>query len=423
MSSGGSDNQVCPPSWADDRFMQEVLRKGENDPTIILKDVHFKKKNTNEEGFASEMFFFSLNFTREKRDHKIDDPRTAIESRSILLKNLPVGGKHQDYVCVSSSFPREMTMYSSIFPRLYKLLEKASGGTYQPFSPKFYVCQEQPVRALVLEDMSTEGYKLHPFHGFDLDHCKLILKKLAHFHGASAVLYEQDPTSMDTYSECLFTEDDLAREHWSEMFSGMARALAAAMRTWPEFDKGDADRLDRFADTLIDNLEKILKRDEKDFNVLNHGDLWVKNILFKYESGTGKPLDLRIIDFQNAHFSSPNVDLQYFLAVSPNDEVRFNHRALVIEEYHKELCWVLEHLGYSKKVPTLAELNDELDRKSWHGLFAAVTDLQILLSENFEFDSMRQDELQAKKEETHFSQSYRRIMHRLLPMYKEKGVL
>ncbi|XP_063221347.1 uncharacterized protein LOC134530453 [Bacillus rossius redtenbacheri] len=422
MNSGESGNQPCLPSWADNKFMQDVLRKGESDSTITLKDVHFRKRNATDEGFASEMFFFSLSFTRGTTDES-NDSRRAIESRPLLLKSLPVGGKHQEYVCISSSFPREITMYNSIFPRVYKLLEQAHGGTYKPFSPKFYFSQKLPVQALVLEDLSTEGYKLHPFRGFDLTHCKLILKKLAHFHGASAVLHERDPSSMDTYSECLFTEDDLARDHWSGMFSGMARTLAAAVRTWPEFDKEDADRLDRFADTLIDNLEKILKRDENGFNVLNHGDLWVKNVLFKYDDVTGDIADLRIIDFQNSHFSSPNVDLQYFLAVSPDDDARFNHRATMIEEYHKELCWVLERLGYRKKVPSLAELNDELDKKVWHGLFAAVTDLQILLSENFEFDSMRQEESETKKEGPHLSQRYRNLMHRLLPMYREKGVL
>lgn len=50
----------------------------------------------------------------------------------------------------------------------------------------------EPRPAILLEDLTTEGFKMHPRqHGLDLDHCLFTIQTLAHFHATSAALHEK----------------------------------------------------------------------------------------------------------------------------------------------------------------------------------------------------------------------------------------
>nr|CAD7413311.1 unnamed protein product [Timema cristinae] len=176
----------------------------------------------------------------------------------------------------------------------------------------------------------------------------------------------------------------------------------------------------RFADNLMENLERVLKRDDEGFNVLNHGDLWVNNLMFRYDDATGDVREVRFLDFQNVQFTSPAIDLQYFLVVSPDADVRAHHCDRLLEEYQEELSLLLTALGYPRRIPSLSDLKEEIERKAFHGLFAAVTDLAILLSEDgFEYDST----LQGGGNSVFSSRKYRDVMYKLLPIFEEKGVI
>lgn len=70
-------------------------------------------------------------------------------------------------------------------------------------------------------------------------------------------------------------------------------SLIGAVSKWPGFEKY-AEKLKKHQAKLFEKSTSIGIMNEDDFNVLNHGDMWLNNILFRYEQ-SGRPVDLRFV--------------------------------------------------------------------------------------------------------------------------------
>ena len=104
------------------------------------------------------------------------------------------------------------------------------------------------------------------------------------------------------------------------------------------------------------------------FQILNHGDPWLNNIMFKSDADK-KSIDVKLIDFQMSFWASPAADLLYFLITSVADDVKVEHFDNFIEFYHSELSSGLKKLEYKEHIPTLAELHIDLLDKGFFGEF------------------------------------------------------
>lgn len=98
------------------------------------------------------------------------------------------------------------------------------------------------------------------------------------------------------------------------------------------------------------------------FIVLNHGDSWCNNILFKNNS-EGNLTSMRYIDYQMSFWGSPATDLGYFIISSVSDDVKIEQFDNLLLHYHEELTKALKVLNYEKRIPTLAELQIDMIEK------------------------------------------------------------
>lgn len=92
-------------------------------------------------------------------------------------------------------YAKEIDFYENIVPKLNTILREFDPDI---FPQTLYTCKTTPV--LVLEDLSVEGYSMPSIRpGIDVETTQGILRKLASFHAASAVLHQQQPNIFENF--------------------------------------------------------------------------------------------------------------------------------------------------------------------------------------------------------------------------------
>ena len=192
-------------------------------------------------------------------------------------------------------FERESGAYMKILPAVYRLLDYKSPGEFKPFTAKcLYNHSGSPASSLVLEDLKEEGFRLADRKvGLDMQHCMLVMKAIAQQHAASAVLHFKDPEIFKPFSESYYCERQ--RKPLDLILQSNVKTLAKEVEKWPLFNDRFASTLHRVADKFLDFLIKFVERDDDDFNVFIHGDLWTNNVMFRYSDDTDEVMDVRYI--------------------------------------------------------------------------------------------------------------------------------
>jgi hypothetical protein len=189
----------------------------------------------------------------------------------------------------NKEFVTEMQMYTLTMANMQRLLTQA--GDNDELAPRMLYASKTPALVLVFEDLTIRNFKM-PEKFLDFEGTKLVLQKLAKWHATSFQLgHEED--GIKNYSS-FDPINASARSYYANAFFVMSKMVAQ----WPGDNELLAEKLKRFGETFGQTVGKQfgLLYDSKDnaggFNVLNHGDLVIKNIMVKLEENTVKELML-----------------------------------------------------------------------------------------------------------------------------------
>lgn len=150
---------------------------------------------------------------------------------------------------------------------------------------RHYYSTTQPEQTIILEDLCAAGYQLKCRQlGLDFDHAALVMAKLAEYHALTMVMAEREPeTIVDRYPFGLLHMDAINSEPFKLLFGTQLLKLAALVGDCEGFG-GITTKLYRYHEHFTERVLKAVYPLRGNHNVLNHGDLWVNNIFFKYDA-------------------------------------------------------------------------------------------------------------------------------------------
>ena len=253
-----------------------------------------------------------------------------------------------------------------------------------------------------------------------------ILKGLAKFHAASVAVYDKNPNSMDDYAETIYTQKNF--DAIMKFIPPSFNALANFVEKWSGFEKY-GDKLRQIIPAICDRIVDIVKPVPDSLSVLTHGDFWVNHMMFHYCPETGKPDQVRFVDFQLTRYTTPVLDLQYFIYSSANEQVRSEHTEHLLQVYYTELRDTLKTLGCDHHTYTIEQMMKEYEDRSLFGLITACTVLTVVLFDPADAFSLGNvvedgDNLNSNSlEKTYSGSRYKEAFQKLLPQFERKGLL
>lgn len=223
----------------------------------------------------------------------VGDQMANAETLHLMCKMAPASKACRDSFQSALLFKREIDLYTRVLPAFVTFQREKGLSDADSFLafPKVYATHandEHEHYALIMEDMRSQKFVLWPRHvPMPLDHEKIVLNTLAKLHGVSMALKDQCPSIFDAFKGLHDVADtQIERGNFGNVIEA---ALEQATNVLENDDhknimrkcKMDYRRIlnERFAADAIDR-----------FGVINHGDCWINNHLFRYATDVSKQI-------------------------------------------------------------------------------------------------------------------------------------
>ena len=177
------------PKWLNGDFIALHLKNYFQDQKIQIVQIDVRSATKKGENFASWLHRVNVHFVRESANDEIN--------LNIIVKSIPMDSAILTELLNYNVYKLEIEFYNQIAPKINAALEQLN-ETKQLIANSYGVCLTNDV--LLLEDLATKSYCISSVHqGFNFDETKIVLKKLASFHAANAVLQQNQPKIFENF--------------------------------------------------------------------------------------------------------------------------------------------------------------------------------------------------------------------------------
>lgn len=346
------------PEWLTENYVQEALRIYHKDPSLHLYSMHAQPAMGKGENFGGIL-------TRVKTKYHLSRSQQWLEKKLIVKISYESDPIASAIMAPYDIFNREMSIYEEVLPKLTELLREIDDSD-EMFSTAIHIDRRRQL--LIFDDLSERGFIMaNRLHGLDMTHAKLILQKLAKMHATSAVLNERGSGHLEKFDRGFFNR---YTDNYSTYFVGSLLICAEfILKNMPAL-AFYGDKLKRLAPYYMEIGKHCFMPTPGQVNVLAHGDVWINNVMFKYDPKTGEPVDVRIIDFQYSFRGSPTLDLHHLFNTSLQEPLRLYKQDILFQYYHDIFSDMLYRLNYSSlPVPSLNHFHQQVEQKRFFGNF------------------------------------------------------
>ncbi|XP_053609643.1 uncharacterized protein LOC128674776 [Plodia interpunctella] len=313
--------------------LEDVLTKKEVD--IIINKLNFGQEwrlvSSDVRQAMDGIAGFLADHLRVTLHVESDDCRESIK---LFLKRLPVNNQPKaEFISRSNYFKRE-----ELGCRLLDEIRVPNDPL--PWSPQPLVYNES---LIVMSDLSPLGYSVLPqLDTVDLPHAIATASAIARFHAATANyetkkrLINPTWTFSKVYPEVCEepTYTDTPFVHCgAKLIYNFITIFSKKYENIPNLDS----RIDKLFVEACDSVQEY----GDTLNTLIHKDLWMNNIMFRYEKGV--PVNAILIDYQLMRYAPPAFDLMIFVYLITTRRFREKYEKRILLHYFSEFIGNLEY--------------------------------------------------------------------------------
>ncbi|KAF5285452.1 hypothetical protein FQR65_LT02292 [Abscondita terminalis] len=307
--------------------------------------------------------------------------------RSFIIKSAPSNEMFRKYALVVDLFNREIFMYNTVLYEFEKFQKETKiTDPFQSYPMYYGCCLVNMNEAVFLNDVTEQEYELYNRRRYlDYNHTVLVLEEYAKLHAISFAMRLQKNEVFiklaDKVQDHYFTklEDSILNLNWKHIQN-------ALIFIDPNAQNGLYEKLKN----LVNVIKNLLKKRESNnsYSVIRHGDCWISNYLFKYESSEQHrtPSNVCILDWQASHYGSPALDLSHFIFTCTDKELRDEYYESFIEKYYQTFAnFLMKMRGNPRNQFPFEILQEHLKTYSVFGLYMALQCLLISSSNGGNF--------------------------------------
>lgn len=310
----------------------------ENCFRIISKKLNsdqFEIINFEEEAFATRNGFLG-----EHSSLKIHiQTENRHEKYTFFVKSLPKSEGQRNFAVEVGGSYKESSFFC-------KYLEKLKNLQIDLLSQKLPTCYLANEELIVLEDLNRLGYVTKSARScLKNSEIKCALTTISKLHASGLIFEEKQKKSLVDEFGDIFQETFYSGKESSDMaFESCKSGIRAVIDMTHRNEMGISKELfTQLALHGIDEQKKFAKPSGIYRNTICHGDLWIKNFLFLYQSEAIK--NCILVDFQTYRYAPPAQDVMAFIHLVSDKKSRDLHFEEWLNFYFEELRANLKNFG------------------------------------------------------------------------------
>lgn len=268
------------PSWLNGEYFEEILRKSRKNTSISVQNVKVGPCGAANDGFLSTLLCAYVTYVVNSKEICENFVLKLSTTQDLAIEKIGKTGYDVQN--------KEMLFFEVIAPQIEKVLTKIDES--ENLIPNTYAI-DRSYEAIVFEDLKTRNFVMvNRQVGLDEIQTKMALEKLAKFHAASLIIQKKHPNAFKSFNAGMFSRDIDA---FNFAFNSIFELAAEEIVTWSDCQKYGEELL-KMRGSFIELATRCFDVLPGDFCVLNHGDLWTNNLMFKFDQN-GKTEDVILV--------------------------------------------------------------------------------------------------------------------------------
>ncbi|XP_052869562.1 uncharacterized protein LOC128275187 [Anopheles cruzii] len=308
------------------------------------------------EGFTEGRFSITFDLGSSKGDGFVGQMYKAIVTegaRSVpyLCKIPPLDDTRREQFHAMAAFAREALVYDKLLPKIYEYQrEKGLTSPGEGFfhAPRCYHahCDEATQESvIVMEDLRLRNFQMWNKHNpIDYDHAKLFMEHIGRLHAVSLAMKRDRPEEFEPFK--LANPFDPLLVEGGPFHNMLLSQFQMVIDALDEQDTVERTKVEQLKLDIFDEMQRCGNAAlAEPYAVINHGDCWTNNMMFRYKDG--KADEIILFDWQVMRYVSPVLDLVYFIFCCTDEDFRRKHYDGMIDIYYRSLSVTLEKLQHA----------------------------------------------------------------------------